>query len=122
MFQEWKLRQPRIQGVFVFYFPSLALFSFFLPRSWIRACLHVSFPARLTRLFFVLAQGMKYPPEGIKHFKKVAILQSETDLHDCAEAFVMFAENGSITGQALTVGKLLNSAASTAPFKTRVLT
>jgi NAD(P)-dependent dehydrogenase (short-subunit alcohol dehydrogenase family) len=50
--------------------------------------------------------GQKFGEERIEMIKKAAVLRRETDLGDCADAFVMLARNGSITGQAVSVGEL----------------
>jgi NAD(P)-dependent dehydrogenase (short-subunit alcohol dehydrogenase family) len=49
--------------------------------------------------------GRKFGEERIEGIKKAAVLRRETDLGDCADAFVMLARNGSITGQAVQVGE-----------------
>ncbi|OCL07250.1 NAD(P)-binding protein [Glonium stellatum] len=47
--------------------------------------------------------GMKYSPDRIKALKEKAALKMETDLDDCANAFVMIAKNTSMTGQKIQV-------------------
>jgi NAD(P)-dependent dehydrogenase (short-subunit alcohol dehydrogenase family) len=47
--------------------------------------------------------GMKFGEEKIEAIKQAAVLKRETDLGDCAEAYVMLARNTSITGQAVQV-------------------
>ena len=41
----------------------------------------------------------------IKMMKRKAALKIETDLNDCANAFVMIAKNASMTGQKIQVGE-----------------
>jgi hypothetical protein len=48
---------------------------------------------------------MKYSPDMIKMMKGKAALKIETDLNDCANAFVMIAKNASMTGQKIQVGE-----------------
>jgi len=47
--------------------------------------------------------GMKYPPDAINMMKEKAALKMETDLDDCANAFVMIAKNTSMTGVKIQV-------------------
>ena len=42
----------------------------------------------------------------IKMMKRKAALKIETDLNDCANAFVMIAKNASMTAQKIQVGEL----------------
>ena len=44
-----------------------------------------------------------FSEESIARTSQKALLQQATDLGDCADAFVMLAKNGSITGQVITV-------------------
>lgn len=39
--------------------------------------------------------------------KNNAVLKMETDLNDCANAYVMIAKNSSMTGQKIQIGKSL---------------
>ena len=48
---------------------------------------------------------MKYSPDMIRMMKEKAALKMETDLNDCANAFVMIAKNASMTGQKIQVGE-----------------
>ena len=48
---------------------------------------------------------MKFSPDVIKMMKEKAALKMETDLNDCANAFVMIAKNASMTGQKIQVGE-----------------
>jgi NAD(P)-dependent dehydrogenase (short-subunit alcohol dehydrogenase family) len=48
--------------------------------------------------------GARFGEERIEGLKRAAVLRRETDLEDCADAFVMLARNTSITGQAVSVG------------------
>ncbi|KAL1623696.1 hypothetical protein SLS56_008145 [Neofusicoccum ribis] len=52
-----------------------------------------------------IAQGNLYGEERIKSLKERAALKKETDLDDCANAFVMLAKNTSITGAKIQVGE-----------------
>jgi NAD(P)-dependent dehydrogenase (short-subunit alcohol dehydrogenase family) len=47
--------------------------------------------------------GRKYPQEAIDAINERAALKKETDLWDCAEAFVDIARNSSMTGQKIVV-------------------
>ncbi|WPH01013.1 Hypothetical protein R9X50_00384700 [Acrodontium crateriforme] len=47
--------------------------------------------------------GNEYGEERIKALKEAAVLKRETDLEDCADAFIMLAKNTSITGQNIHV-------------------
>ncbi|KAF2770131.1 NAD(P)-binding protein [Teratosphaeria nubilosa] len=47
--------------------------------------------------------GNLYGEERIRGIKEAAALKKETDLEDCADAFVMLAKNTSITGQNIHV-------------------
>ncbi|KAF2142532.1 uncharacterized protein K452DRAFT_20218 [Aplosporella prunicola CBS 121167] len=47
--------------------------------------------------------GNKYGEERIQSLKERSVLKKETDLQDCANAFVMLAKNTSITGQKIQV-------------------
>ncbi|KAF1986672.1 NAD(P)-binding protein [Aulographum hederae CBS 113979] len=47
--------------------------------------------------------GKKYPGEQIAALKERSVLKMETDLDDCADAFVMIAKNTSMTGQKIAV-------------------
>jgi hypothetical protein len=58
--------------------------------------------------------GLKYGPERIEQIKQAAPLKSETDMGECADAFVMLAKSSTcfvvlelieetITGASLTV-------------------
>ena len=49
--------------------------------------------------------GLKYPAEAQAMLKDRAALKHETYLDDCAEMFISLAENTSITGQPIAVGK-----------------
>ncbi|GME33020.1 Short-chain dehydrogenase/reductase SDR [Neofusicoccum parvum] len=49
--------------------------------------------------------GNLYGEERIKSLKERAALKKDTDLHDCANAFVMLAKNTSITGAKIQVGE-----------------
>lgn len=42
---------------------------------------------------------MKYSPDMVKMMKEKAALKIETDLNDCANAFVMIAKNASQVGE-----------------------
>ncbi|KAK7720192.1 hypothetical protein SLS57_005599 [Botryosphaeria dothidea] len=53
--------------------------------------------------------GNLYGEERIKALKDHAALKKETDLQDCANAFVMLAKNTSITGAKIQVGKQASS-------------
>lgn len=52
-------------------------------------------------------QGNLYGQERIEALKDKAALKKETDLQDCANAFVMLAKNTSITGAKVQVGEYL---------------
>jgi NAD(P)-dependent dehydrogenase (short-subunit alcohol dehydrogenase family) len=49
--------------------------------------------------------GLKYSPEMIEAIKDMAALKHETYLDDCANMYVSLAENTSMTGQRIAVGK-----------------
>ena len=49
------------------------------------------------------AQGLEYGEVRIKKLKDDAVLKRETDMVDCAAAFVMLAKNTSMTGQRVQV-------------------
>jgi len=49
--------------------------------------------------------GLQFAPEVIKMFKEKATLKRETEIDQCADAFVMIAKNTSMTGQRISVGK-----------------
>lgn len=53
-------------------------------------------------------QGRKYSDEKIQWAKDTAALKHETDLQDCADAFIMLAKNTSITGARIQVDAGLN--------------
>ncbi|KAF2085897.1 NAD(P)-binding protein [Saccharata proteae CBS 121410] len=48
--------------------------------------------------------GNKYGDDKIAELKEQSALKTETDLDDCADAYVMLAKNTSITGQKFQVG------------------
>lgn len=50
-------------------------------------------------------QGQKYSPEAVKNLKERAVLKTDTDLDDCADAFTMLAKNSSMTGTKVQIGK-----------------
>lgn len=52
--------------------------------------------------------GRKYSNEKIQWAKDAAALKHETDLQDCADAFIMLAKNTSITGARIQVDAGLN--------------
>ncbi|KAJ4357902.1 uncharacterized protein N0V89_002479 [Didymosphaeria variabile] len=52
--------------------------------------------------------GKKYSDEKIQWAKDTAALKHETDLQDCADAFIMLAKNTSITGARIQVDAGLN--------------
>ncbi|KAJ4294601.1 hypothetical protein N0V90_008292 [Kalmusia sp. IMI 367209] len=52
--------------------------------------------------------GKKYSDEKIQWAKDAAALKHETDLQDCADAFIMLAKNTSITGARIQVDAGLN--------------
>ncbi|KAL1612476.1 hypothetical protein SLS60_000703 [Paraconiothyrium brasiliense] len=52
--------------------------------------------------------GKKYSDEKIQWAKDTAALKHETDLQDCADAFIMLAKNASITGARIQVDAGLN--------------
>ncbi|KAK7190782.1 hypothetical protein PSPO01_02945 [Paraphaeosphaeria sporulosa] len=52
--------------------------------------------------------GRKYSDEKIQWAKNTAALKHETDLQDCADAFIMLAKNTSITGARIQVDAGLN--------------
>lgn len=52
--------------------------------------------------------GKKYSPERIEALKNAAVLKKDTDLQDCADAFVMLARNSSMTGMRIQVDAGLN--------------
>ena len=47
---------------------------------------------------------MKCSPDMRKMMKEKAALKMETDLNDCANAFVVIAKNASITGRKIQAG------------------
>ncbi|OCK81467.1 NAD(P)-binding protein [Lepidopterella palustris CBS 459.81] len=47
--------------------------------------------------------GLKYSSEHIQMIKNNAVLKMETDLNDCANAYVMIAKNSSMTGQKIQI-------------------
>ncbi|KAK5688834.1 hypothetical protein LTS10_000812 [Elasticomyces elasticus] len=47
--------------------------------------------------------GNEYGPERINALKEAAVLKKETELGDCADAYIMLAKNTSITGQNIHV-------------------
>ncbi|KAI9723481.1 MAG: hypothetical protein M1828_004211 [Chrysothrix sp. TS-e1954] len=47
--------------------------------------------------------GLKYSPEMIQAIKDRSVLKQETDIEDCANAFVMVAKNSSMTGMKIQV-------------------
>jgi hypothetical protein len=51
-------------------------------------------------------EGMRYSPDMVKMMKEKAALKIETDLNDCANAFVMIAKNASMTAQKIQVCEL----------------
>lgn len=52
--------------------------------------------------------GRKYSEEKIEASKSAAALKHETDLQDCADAFIMLAKNTSMTGARIQVDAGLN--------------
>lgn len=58
--------------------------------------------------------GNLYGEERINDLKNAAALKKETELGDCADAYVMLAKNTSITGQNIHVGKYLPQCAKSA--------
>jgi NAD(P)-dependent dehydrogenase (short-subunit alcohol dehydrogenase family) len=50
--------------------------------------------------------GLKYPKEAIEQIKERSALKHETYLDDCANMYTSLAENTSMTGQRIAVGKL----------------
>lgn len=48
--------------------------------------------------------GLLYSPEAIKTLKEKATLKKETEIDQCANAFIWIAKNTSMTGQRITVG------------------
>lgn len=50
-------------------------------------------------------QGQKYFPEAVKNLKERAVLKTDTDLDDCADAFIMLAKNSSMTGTKVQIGE-----------------
>ncbi|KAI9849292.1 MAG: hypothetical protein M1837_004751 [Sclerophora amabilis] len=56
--------------------------------------------------------GMQFSPEKIKMVKDKAVLKNETNLDDCADAFIMAAKNSSMTGQKIQVDSGLFVAAN----------
>lgn len=48
--------------------------------------------------------GLLYSPEVIEMLKEKATLKRETEIDQCADAFVMIAKNTSMTGQRISVG------------------
>jgi NAD(P)-dependent dehydrogenase (short-subunit alcohol dehydrogenase family) len=50
--------------------------------------------------------GMLYSEEQIKALKEKATLKKETEIDQCADAFVWIAKNTSMTGQKISVGML----------------
>lgn len=53
-------------------------------------------------------QGNKYSPERIEGLKNMAVLKHETYLQDCVDAYVMLAQNTSMTGMRIQVDAGLN--------------
>lgn len=47
--------------------------------------------------------GLKYSKEQIEGIKNMAALKDVVDLEDCANAFVMLAQNGSMSGVQIKV-------------------
>jgi hypothetical protein len=48
---------------------------------------------------------MLYPADSIKMLKDKAVLKKETEISECADAYVMIAKNTSMTGQRIAVGE-----------------
>ena len=48
---------------------------------------------------------MKYSPDMLKMMKEKAALKMETDLNDCANAFVVIAKKALMTGRKIQVGE-----------------
>jgi len=53
--------------------------------------------------------GLKYPKEAIEGIKNMSPLKHETFLDDCADMYISLAENTSMTGQQIAVGRLFRS-------------
>lgn len=47
--------------------------------------------------------GRNFAPEAVEHFRQRSQLKRVVDVEDCANAFVMLAQNASITGQSIQV-------------------
>ncbi|RAL09494.1 SDR family NAD(P)-dependent oxidoreductase [Aspergillus homomorphus CBS 101889] len=47
--------------------------------------------------------GMRFPPQAIEMYKDRAVLKKIVDLDDTANAYVMLAQNTSMTGQAIQI-------------------
>ncbi|KAF2204755.1 short-chain dehydrogenase/reductase-like protein SDR [Delitschia confertaspora ATCC 74209] len=58
--------------------------------------------------FLMTEWGLQYSPEAQQAAKDAAALKHETDLQDCADAYVMLAKNTSITGARIQVDAGLN--------------
>lgn len=56
----------------------------------------------------ILLQGNKYPPERVQQLRDAAALKHETYLQDCVDAYVMLAQNTSMTGMRVQVDAGLN--------------
>lgn len=50
--------------------------------------------------------GLRYPKEAVERIKDMSALKHETFLDDCADTYTSIAENTSMTGQRIAVGKL----------------
>lgn len=47
--------------------------------------------------------GQRFGPERLQSIKDKALLKKETDLDDCADAFIAAAKNSSMTGQNIQI-------------------
>lgn len=51
----------------------------------------------------LLTEWIQYSPQKIQQMKDTAVLKKETDLDDCADAFIAAAKNSSLTGQSIQI-------------------
>lgn len=62
--------------------------------------------------------GQKFGTEVIESLKSAAALKDATNLEDCADAFIMLAKNGSMTGMKVQVGESAANLPSSRPTAT----
>ncbi|KAK1138755.1 hypothetical protein N8T08_002020 [Aspergillus melleus] len=49
--------------------------------------------------------GQRFPPESVERYKEKAVLNRVVDVEDTANAYVMLAQNSSMTGQSIQIGE-----------------